>query len=816
MQAEIDAALPPELLRQPVMPLVALHGAADIHAALAKHMPLIRAVDMQQLPAASAKPRRATYENYQPAGVLKKRWLRKHVLESAAAIAALVPWCPADEGDSFAAVIERINAARQVARRPGVLVVVVVVATGKVPDDVDQRYAQLHRTAELDGRLAALLVSEPDFALRLGAERLQHMLMEAAWAYMDERNKLSRSVMAHMQRPAQLALVVRHGIKLAFHLEHRDRSAAMKQYMSTYNDLCELAGTVAADRHPELKAIAEVLNLKICLILLQIVNVQEAQQQLLRHVATWRLCVGPDGALFLHQAWMARQHALFAQIVDDALASSPAALSPLSRVSRTTNSAIHWEAAANLVAARRLDVQTVRALPPPMPGEAKGQGEFWGQPESGRERYTPADVHGAWTSEKDLAHSEMVLALLDRAQRSNAAVGNHRRVCSLKATQARTLFELARLEDSKEVLLGLLAPDCPLIRDGWRVLEAQALELLLEVCRGLKQVREMVACSLRLIDSQVPLAAAKKKTLQDDLGLLVASFPLELPAWSSLRLLVPSPAVPNVGQLQEMSWAKLETSLDLVGVNPSLCPQVATYAGTFEREAYSVGDSMAMRLVLEGSLVLPIRLSSIRVDFSDDRYTVLLCQQGEDLGHGEGDVAEGDTRKGVHKVVMETLELKAKEPTVLAVHVPAIKGSSALCVKNVTLRWGGGACCILLPTRPRFHQPADSQPGTPATGLGTGEGGWGVGVGGRGRGAVGGRWDVVRVAEAEPDAVLAVTCAGPALVGERHRVVISVKAKPGKVLKAATLSLCATPDEQVCVCVCVYIHTYIHTYIHIH
>jgi len=503
MQAEVDAALPPELLRQPVMPLVALHGAADIHAALAKHMPLIRAVDMEQLPAASAKPRRTTYENYQPAGVLKKRWLRKHVLESAAAIAALVPWCPAEEGDGFDAVIERINAARQVVRRQGVLVVVVVVATGKVPDDVDQRYAQLHRNAGLDGRLAALLVSEPDFALRLGAERLQHMLMEAAWTFMEERNKFSRSVMAHVQRPAQLALVVRHGIKLAFHLEHRDRSAAMKQYMSTYNDLCELAGTVAADRHPELKAIAEVLNLKICLILLQIVNVQEAQQQLLRHAATWRLCVGPDGALFLHHAWMARQHALFAQIVDDALASSPAALAPLSRLSRTTNSAMHWETAATLVASRRLDAQKVRALPPPLPGETRGEGEFWGQPESGRERYTPADVHKAWTSEKDLAHNEMMLVLIANAQRSNVAVGNHRRVCSLKATQARTLFELGRLVDCQVVLLEMLAPDCPLVLERWRVLEAEALLLLLEVVRGLRLLREFVACSLRLIDSQV-------------------------------------------------------------------------------------------------------------------------------------------------------------------------------------------------------------------------------------------------------------------------------------------------------------------------
>ena len=53
----------------------------------------------------------------------------------------------------------------------------------------------------------------------------------------------------------------------------------MKQYMSTYNELCELAATVAADRHPELKAVAEVVNVKICLILLQIVNMAEAQTQ---------------------------------------------------------------------------------------------------------------------------------------------------------------------------------------------------------------------------------------------------------------------------------------------------------------------------------------------------------------------------------------------------------------------------------------------------------------------------------------------------------------------------------------------------------
>jgi len=55
MQAEVDEAMPPEVLRQPVMPLVALHGMSDMHAPLAKHMTLIRTVDLQQLPAAAAK-----------------------------------------------------------------------------------------------------------------------------------------------------------------------------------------------------------------------------------------------------------------------------------------------------------------------------------------------------------------------------------------------------------------------------------------------------------------------------------------------------------------------------------------------------------------------------------------------------------------------------------------------------------------------------------------------------------------------------------------------------------------------------------------
>jgi hypothetical protein len=123
--------------------------------------------------------------------------------------------------------------------------------------------------------------------------------------------------------------------------------------------------------------------------------------------------------------------------------------------------------------------------------------------------------------------------------------------------------------------------------------------------------------------------------------------------------------------------------------------QVATFAGIFEKEAYSVGDKIPLSLVLEGSLMEPIRLSSILVTFSDDRYSVLLHQQGEDVGEGGGwegvgGVGGGHARKCVHKVAMEMLELKVGSPSFFSFEVPATKGSSALSVSEVTLHWGGG------------------------------------------------------------------------------------------------------------------------------
>jgi hypothetical protein len=137
---------------------------------------------------------------------------------------------------------------------------------------------------------------------------------------------------------------------------------------------------------------------------------------------------------------MARQHAAFGLLLDDAVGSSALALSSPLSAGRTTNSAMHWEAAASLIAARRLDAQTARVQPPPTPTPQAGGGGgrvplFWGQPASGHERYTPADVHAAWVAEKQRAHSEMLLSIVDKTRSLYAALGSARRASSAEVLQ---------------------------------------------------------------------------------------------------------------------------------------------------------------------------------------------------------------------------------------------------------------------------------------------------------------------------------------------------------------------------------------------
>lgn len=128
----------------------------------------VRAVSLEKLAPSTPKPKRGSYDGVRAGGILKAGWLEKHTNKAPAATAALIEWAAADGGEgALAKVVAEIAATRQhFASRGQARVVIVLVAASPVLEDVEQRYALVVQRASLDPRLASLLVTETDIALR--------------------------------------------------------------------------------------------------------------------------------------------------------------------------------------------------------------------------------------------------------------------------------------------------------------------------------------------------------------------------------------------------------------------------------------------------------------------------------------------------------------------------------------------------------------------------------------------------------------------------------------------------------------------------
>ena len=64
--AEVEAALPRNLIRRAVTPLVALHGQDALHEQLAALMDKVRAVPLHKLSPSTPKPKRGCLPRFQP------------------------------------------------------------------------------------------------------------------------------------------------------------------------------------------------------------------------------------------------------------------------------------------------------------------------------------------------------------------------------------------------------------------------------------------------------------------------------------------------------------------------------------------------------------------------------------------------------------------------------------------------------------------------------------------------------------------------------------------------------------------------------
>ena len=298
--AKAESSLVAYLEERP-LPLVALVGCTDLHAALTSRQPAADEVHPRylSLPEDTARlDHRSTGED-DSSLVLKRDWLYKHTHVAAPVVALWFEWD--SETTPIPAILTRLESFRSRVRPSCKIVLVLVQRAGGAggtggplasPVKDDERLTGMRKAAELDSRSVLTLV-------RLGSEdgathfdegsvkRLERALLEFALSYYKDEtrgNKKARQQVTSRATAAQL--LGRHHFKQAYYSEvRRDAASASKHWGSCYVALRELLRFVVSppsemDRSlvslSEIKRVAEFVNRKLCLAAFGALRVAEA------------------------------------------------------------------------------------------------------------------------------------------------------------------------------------------------------------------------------------------------------------------------------------------------------------------------------------------------------------------------------------------------------------------------------------------------------------------------------------------------------------------------------------------------------------
>eukprot|EP00899_Mesostigma_viride_P009627 jgi/Mesvir1/18666/Mv17165-RA.1 len=401
-------ALPEEYKSRPLA-LVAVLGVPSLHAAISTYFrneqrPPINIMSVagpSELFPGSGGLKTENAQQTPPKGILKASWLAKHRTRRPAVVIALM-----QRDDVFGdpagwtntcALIDSLKTALR--GRPSKLIIVLVQATkeGEITDD---RVAPLRRRAELEAKFFLTFTRSEEEA---SMGRLAKAAYEQAVMAYRERGRL---VKARMGRPGYPQLHVRNGFKAGAFAEFRqDWASAVKYYRMAFTALQEIAQNVAiaaagAETGPpttaqqnassaagygagglsdqlltravEIRAVGQLINLKLCTLLLHSSTVTDAIRQFKLHVAAYRkllhgASLGAGGeapvtlragvAEFLRCGWLCSQFQIFAELLQTRVHHS--ALSPTDREQQP---AFYYAAAAHHAKERRRAYEHVITL----------------------------------------------------------------------------------------------------------------------------------------------------------------------------------------------------------------------------------------------------------------------------------------------------------------------------------------------------------------------------------------------------------------------------------------------------------------------
>lgn len=508
-------------------PVVGLVGASGMHKTIMEGFPgshPLHAISMSTpgycLPTKKAK--RASYEGYEPLGLVKTNWIQKHLKLIPAVCLLLVEIDDGQVGDYFEANIESlVTSVRELPGCPQLMKFMLVLVShdqsGSSTDQsqLQERFTRLtKRVSSLDGSKNVCFLTTTSF--KTSMKKLEAQAWEMAHNVYKAMGKNVKSYKHKVSKATQQPLYVRHHFKIAFYAEMaNDDASALKYYQSSYSFLKQLHFTPTGAYALEIKAVAGLLNYKICSKIMKLKGPAEAVEQFQSHLDSFQHTTGPVELPFCHDWWVSLQYLKFAGLLDSVS-------EKLKTQSQRYNSGFFYQTAARYAkirkeSAQRSQVMMMTTLPDP---SSFSPPEYLGQPmlvpgESLKAK--PSDqaiVTGAQMEEVGVNHSQIVIALLTKALETFRQEKATRMILHVASQMAIEYYQATQYLTAKQYFDRIVRT---YRSDKWSSILTSLQMYALECARCLEMPKDVVLYSLELMSEAATTTAAEKVDLQQKL-----------------------------------------------------------------------------------------------------------------------------------------------------------------------------------------------------------------------------------------------------------------------------------------------------------
>ncbi|KAL7858534.1 hypothetical protein AOLI_G00186360 [Acnodon oligacanthus] len=699
--------LPPELCCRP-MAFVALTGLDVIYNAVhraiwdafcanrrADRVPISFKVLPGDHEYPKCRTKRTSYEWYIPKGILKTGWMNKH-LNLVPALVVLfyeLDWDDAqwkEKQSECATKVEIVRTSLQ-GRNTKVAVVLIQKKTPLPPgEDVvaSERAAALCSACDLSGK--SLFVLPHTDHLVGYIIRLENAFYEHAQTYYYNEIRRVKSHKEFLNKTTHQLLFVRHQFKTGFFSElKQDTQNALKHYRTAYSLVHELRAHET--NMLEIKTLAGFINYKICRLCFQHNTPLDAIAQFRKHIDLCKKKIGSAELAFEHTAWMSKQFQSFGDLFDEAIKLGLTAI-------QTQNPGFYYQQAACYAQERKQQAGQLCShepnvsYPTPDPLEtATGALDFYGQRawRQGHQSIDPPDpekekqgILALQLKEKDVLHSELIIALL-----SNAVAQFKKYKCPRMKSHLMVQMgeEYYHAKDYTKALKLLDYVMCDYRTERWWTLLTSILCTALKCSYLMGHVKDYITYSMELVGRASTLREDQKSRIEKNLIRVLMN---EVPE--------PEPDCDPVSvKAAQVLWSD---RISLAGSN-EFTVEVQDYVpfiqckAKFLSPSFHVDEPVQLHVYLRADCPHPIRFAKLCVSLSNQDYNqyclVEEACKGKDILEASSQenmcLVPGKTRKYCFKFVAKTEDVGRK---IEITHVDLMLGSEN--GRCVYLNWRGG------------------------------------------------------------------------------------------------------------------------------